>query len=101
MAKIVWTIPALLDVEEIAEYIAIENQDAAAELVARLFTRSEQLVKHPESGAFPMELMGGNIRQLVVSPCRIFYTYDGESVFIMHVLRFERIVRMSRFEKEK
>jgi plasmid stabilization system protein ParE len=101
MAKVVWTIPALVDVNEISEYISVENLDAAKRLVGRLFDRAEQLINHPESGSYPPELMDRSIRQIVESPCRIFYSYDGETVLILHVFRFERLIRASWFDDDE
>jgi plasmid stabilization system protein ParE len=46
MAQIVWTEPALNDLDAIADYIALENPAAAAELVRRVFAHVEQLEAH-------------------------------------------------------
>jgi len=39
MAKIVWTEPALNDLDAIADYIALDNPHAARELVRRVRSR--------------------------------------------------------------
>jgi len=39
MAKIIWAEPALEQLDEIAEYIALDNPVAANELVARIFKK--------------------------------------------------------------
>jgi toxin ParE1/3/4 len=90
MAKIVWTEPALSDLDAIADYIAIENPPAAAELVKRVLANVSQLEKHPESGSKPSELKRTRYRQIVEPPCRIFYRYDGQTVLVLHVMREER-----------
>ena len=46
MAQIVWTEPALNDLDAIADYIALESPTAAAELVRRVFAHVEQLAAH-------------------------------------------------------
>ena len=56
MARVIWTEPALNDLDAIADYIAIENPVAAAQLVQRVFEHVEQLEAHPESGRRPPEL---------------------------------------------
>jgi plasmid stabilization system protein ParE len=96
MAEIVWSEPALSDLDAIADYIALENPIAAAELVNRIFGHVEQLADHPESGSRPQELGRSRYRQIVESPCRIFYRFDGHKVFILHVMRFERLLRKGR-----
>jgi hypothetical protein len=32
----------------------------------------------------------------VEPPCRVFYRYDGHKVFILHVMRSERLLRKGR-----
>ena len=93
MAEIVWSEPALSDLDAIADYIALENPAAASELVERIFEHIEQLADHPESGSRPRELGRSRYRQIVESPCRIFYRYDGHRVFMLHVMRTERLLR--------
>ncbi len=93
MAEIVWTEPALSDLDAIADYIALENPVAASELVKRIFSHVEQLADHPESGSRPQELKRSRYRQIVETPCRVFYRYDGHKVFVLHVMRFERLLR--------
>lgn len=92
MAEVVWSEPALGDLDAVADYIALENPVAAAELVKRIFGHVEQLAEHPESGSRPRELGRSRYRQIVEPPCRIFYRYDGHKVFILHVMRFERLL---------
>jgi toxin ParE1/3/4 len=90
MAEIIWTEPALSDLDAIADYIALDKPEAARRLVQRVFERVEQLVTHPESGSVPRQLRGSRYRQIVEPPCRVFYRYDGERGFILHVTRGER-----------
>lgn len=96
MAEVVWSEPALADLDAIADYIALENPLAASELVKRIFDHVGQLVDHPESGSRPRELGRSRYRQIVEPPCRVFYRYDGHKVFILHVMRSERLLRKGR-----
>lgn len=93
MAEIVWSEPALSDLDAIADYIALENPVAASELVERTFGDVEQLADHPECGSWPHELGRSRYRQIVEPPCRIFYRHDGHKVFILHVMRADRLLR--------
>jgi len=92
MVEIIWTEPALSDLDAIADYIAIENPQAAVKLVERVFQHVEQLAAHPESGTRPAELENSRYRQIVEPPCRVFYRYDGERVLVLHVMRSERLL---------
>jgi len=96
MAEIIWTEPALSDLDAIADYIALENPSAAALLVQRVFHHVEQLKQFPESGSKPAELKKSRYRQIVEPPCRVFYRYDGERVIVVHVMRSERLLRKGR-----
>ncbi len=95
MAQIVWTEPALADLQAIGEFIAVENPDAARALVRRVVEHVEQLAAHPESGSRPAELKRSRYRQIVEPPCRVFYRYD-EVVLILHVMRTEGVLRPAR-----
>ncbi len=101
MAEIVWSEPALADLEAIAEYIALENPAAASELVQRIVGHVGQLAEHPESGTRVPELGRSRYRQLVEPPCRVFYRYDGQQVFVLHVMRTERLLRKSRLVRAR
>ncbi|WP_313918418.1 type II toxin-antitoxin system RelE/ParE family toxin [Tahibacter sp.] len=96
MAEIVWSEPALSDLDAIADFIALENPVAASELVKRIVGHVEQLAAHPERGSRPQELGRSRYRQIVEPPCRVFYRYDGHKVFILHVMRSERLLRKGR-----
>ncbi len=93
MAEVVWTEPALSDLDAIADYIALENPDAARTLVQRVFHHVGQLIDRPRSGSKPPELRGWRYRQIVEPPCRVFYREDSDGVFILYVMRAERLLR--------
>ena len=96
MAEIVWSEPALSDLDAIGDYIALEDPAAAVALIQRVFEHMGQLAAHPKSGSRPQELRRSRYRQIVEPPCRVFYRYDGETVFVLHVMRSERLLRTSK-----
>lgn len=85
MAEVIWTEPALADLEAIADYIAVENPTAAGEFVRRVFAHIDKLERHPHLGPVPPELEESRYRHIVETPCRIFYREEGTRVFILHV----------------
>jgi toxin ParE1/3/4 len=93
MAEIIWTEPALSDLDAIADYIALDKPDGAQQLVRRVFQHVEQLSNHPKSGSRPPELKGWRYRQIVELPCRVFYRIDGDRVYILYVMRGEQLFR--------
>jgi toxin ParE1/3/4 len=93
MAEVIWTSPALDDLNDIAEYIAVSNINAAKNLVQKVFDIISRLENHPESGKRPEELINLNYREVNINPCRIFYKIDSDIVYILHVMRQERDLR--------
>ncbi len=93
MAQVIWTEPALSDLDEIAEYIALDKVDAAQRLVQNVFDSIEHLEVFPESGRVPPELEGSLYREIIVGPCRIFYRYTQQKVYVLYVMRGERQLR--------
>jgi toxin ParE1/3/4 len=93
MAQIIWTEPALDNLNDIAEYIAVSNPYAAKQLVENVFSKVQRLEQFPDSGRIPEEISTLNYREVVVNPCRAFYKVDNDSVYILHLLRQERDLR--------
>ena len=98
MAEIVWSDSALADLEAIADWVALANPVAAASLVQRVLDHVAQLADHPESGSRVRELKRSRYRQLIEPPCRVFYRFDGRTVFILQVMRSERVLRQRRLD---
>ncbi len=88
------------DLNDIAEYIALENVVAAKQLVQTVFTKVERLADFPESGRVPPELEHLNYREVVVNPCRVFCKYDDAKVRILFVMRAERDLRRLMLTKQ-
>jgi len=101
MAGVIWTEPALADLEAIADYIAVENPAAAGEFVRRVFAHIVKLEQHPHLGPVPPELEESRYRQIVEPPCRVFYRQQGKKVFILHVMRSERLLRAGNLERSE
>ena len=93
MAEVIWTEPALQELDAIAEYIALDNPAAASDLVKAVFEKTERLENFPKSGRIPPELPDSVYREVVVPPCRIFYREDEQRVFVLFVMREERQLR--------
>ncbi|URM16324.1 type II toxin-antitoxin system RelE/ParE family toxin [Vibrio splendidus] len=100
MAEVIWSEAALSDLNDIAEYIALENLVAAKQLVQNVFDKVERLVDFPESGRLPPEPDHLNYREVVVNPCRVFYKQEGDKVYILFVMRAERDLRRFLLSKQ-
>jgi addiction module RelE/StbE family toxin len=97
MAQVVWTEPAVADLEAIADCIALDKPAAARELIQRILAHVEQLTDFPLSGPGLRGFRG--YRQLVEPPCRVVYRVDGDRVLILHVMRSEQRLRRSNLRR--
>lgn len=52
MAEVIWTEPALQELDAIAEYIALDNPAAASHLVQNVFDKTERLENFPNPDGF-------------------------------------------------
>ena len=99
MARLIWSRPALRDPEEIAEYIALDSPSAASRYVRKVFRAVERLKRYPNSGRQPAELRATPYREVIVFPCRVFNRAEEDAVFILHVVRSERLLRSFLLEQ--
>ena len=98
MAEVIWTEPALQELDAIAEYIVLDDPAAASLLVKTVLDKTKRLQDFPRSGRIPPELPNSVYREIVVPPCRIFYRLDDTQVFLLFVLREERLLRAYMLE---
>lgn len=102
MAQIIWTEPALVDLNEIAEYIALDKVGAARRLVNKVFESVGELEQFPKLGRNPPELENPTYREIIVGPCRIFYRVDqNDIVYILYAMRGERQLRKYLLEERE
>ena len=94
MVELIWTEPALQELDAIAEYIALDKPLAASRYVEKVFKKVERLELFPRSGKKVNELSNTPYLALVVPPCRIFYRYTENTVYILHIMRSERMLRI-------
>jgi len=93
MAEVIWTEPTLQELNDIAEYIALDNPDAANHLVESVLNATERLEDFPRSGRMPPELAQTVYREVLVPPCRIFYREEESRVLILYVMKEEQQLR--------
>jgi len=96
MARVIWTHPALQDLDTIADYIALDKPIAARKLVRTVFTKVSKLARFPQMGSVPPEISDLPYRQLVVPPCRVLYRIDIKSIYIVAVLRGEQMLQVDK-----
>jgi len=77
MAEITWTDEALRWLEDIFEYIATDNPDAASETVEGIFERAQLLAQYPEMGHRYLHSTR-NVRILLFGHYRIAYLIKAD-----------------------
>lgn len=86
-----WTEQAVSRLEEIHDYVARNNADAAARLIERLLDRAAALEQFPEVGRIVPEFPGGGLRELVEGSYRIVYRLRGQWVEVFTVFEAYRL----------
>lgn len=90
MAEIIWTIGAIDDLEEIAEYISRDSRVYASAFVSRLIGSTEKLREFPLLGRIVPEFKDKNIREVIVHNYRIVYRVQGSRICIVAVVHGSR-----------
>jgi len=93
MAKVVWSAPALLQLEAIVEFIALDKPEAAKAVAARIIDTTDHLERFLLLGRPIEEFAHKNYRQVWIKPCWLYYRIEGGDVYILHVRRAEKPLR--------
>jgi toxin ParE1/3/4 len=87
VAEVVWTEPALSQLEEIFAYIALDKPGAAQAVARRIFAETQHLARFLRLGRRIPEVPYPQYRQVWITPCWFYYRIDGENALILHVRR--------------
>ena len=80
--KLIWAPSALLDLKDIASYIAEASPQSSIRFVKSIFQNIEQLIDFPESGRIVPEFEDPCIRELIRKPCRIIYRLKSQEKIV-------------------
>ena len=94
MAEVVWTEPALAQLEAVAEFIALDKPEAARAVVRQVFEATDHVERFVRLGRGIPEFKHPNYRQIWIKPCWVYYRLDGDKVHILHVRRAEKPFRV-------
>lgn len=93
MAEIIWTQPALEQLDSIATFIALDKPEAAQAVVRRVFETTSKVERFLRLGRPVPELRNPRYRQVWVKPCWLYYRFSDNQVYILHVRRGEKLLR--------
>jgi toxin ParE1/3/4 len=92
MARIIWTTPALAQLEAIATAIEVDKPLVARAVVQRIWDAVEKLAKFPALGRSVPEFRRPGYRQLWIKPCWVYYRACKGGVIILHGRRAEKLL---------
>ncbi|MBM4166420.1 MAG: type II toxin-antitoxin system RelE/ParE family toxin [Ignavibacteria bacterium] len=90
MARVVWTEPALKDLNEILDYIAKDSPVYAERFGIRVVESPRILEQFSRCGRIVPEFNDENIRELFYGSYRILYVIREEQCFIVAVIHGSR-----------
>jgi plasmid stabilization system protein ParE len=85
MARIVWSTPALAQLEAIALVIELDKPAVARIVVQRVWTAVEKLRAFPKLGRAIPEFRRPGYRQLWIKPCWVYYRIAKDEVPVLHI----------------
>jgi len=90
--KIIWTDEALLDVEDIAEYIQRNSVFYASSVVTQIIDTTKKLSFFPFSSRIVPEEGNEFVRESFVYSYRIIFEIIDDSVYILAVIHGNRLL---------
>ena len=96
MMKLVWSRPALEDLQAIVDYISRDSQSYADDVAARIIHAVERLMEFPWSGRSVPEARRRTIREVLVSSYRAVYRVKGAEIQVLAILHAAQDPRRMR-----
>jgi len=88
--KIFWSPLAVERLENIYNYISVDNKSAAQKVAERIFKKVETLAKNPERGRIVPETNREEIREIFEGEYRIIYRIETKKVSILTIRNFKQ-----------
>ncbi len=88
--KLVWSEPALADIESIRDYIRRDSEFYAGRFINRIIEAVETLVELPARGRLVPEADDPNTRELLFQNYRIMYRLEDARVIILAIVHAAR-----------
>ena len=88
--KLLWTVPAVDDLECIRNYIARDSELYAAGFVEKVLAAIDKLELFPELGRKVREIDDQNVRELLFQNYRIVYRTHRDAVQILTIIHGAR-----------
>ena len=83
--KIIWSKPALKDLENLYLYISQDSTQYASIFITKIINTAEKLKEFPEIGRIVPERNNKNIREIIFQHYRIIYKTTSRAIYILTV----------------
>ena len=90
MKKLIWTEPALNDLQAIFDYISIDSEYYASIFVNEIIDSVEKIADFPKMGRIVPEYQQDDIREILVQSYRVIYQLKQDQVLILTVIHGRR-----------
>lgn len=90
--QVIWSLEALTDLEEIAEYIERDSHFYACSVVTKILSTTSLLSTFPLSGRVVPEEENENVREHFVFSYRVIYEISGNDIYVLAVVHGKRLL---------
>jgi plasmid stabilization system protein ParE len=90
MGQVIWTDPALGDVQHILRFVARDSPRYAEKLADRFREAPRRLAREPRTGWQVPEYERDDVREILVSPYRLIYVIRGDDCYIVTAVHGSR-----------
>jgi toxin ParE1/3/4 len=96
MARLIWTLQSVQDLENIYEYISRDSIRYARIHIIRIRDRVKILKKHPKSGRIVPEVSDETLRELIMGTYRIIYRVKTKN--LVEIITIHHSAKRLRFD---
>ena len=90
MRKIIWTKPAVSDLQAIVDYIAKDSKNYAHAFAEKILESVGNLSSFPLIGRFVPEYRKKEIREILFQSYRIIYRVESQKILIITIIHGSR-----------
>jgi addiction module RelE/StbE family toxin len=98
--KINWTKEAIINLQQIEDFISADNPVAAVSLTNKIISLTSSLIKFPKKGRIVPELSIDKIREIIFKNYRIVYVIKKNSITILTVFESHKLLSKDDIRKD-
>src|SRR5882672_5489716 len=101
--RVRWSKTALNKVEEIGNYIALDNRNAAGRWIEAVVARARSLRHLPRRGrpVLDIDWDEGEVREIIYGKYRIIYCLEKNQIVVLTVYHFSQMLRPTEIARAR